>query len=315
MIENDLISVLIPAYNAEKYLHKAIKSVLKQTYRNFELIILDDGSTDQTKAIAEQFAATDSRVKVYTKQNERNLGKTRNHMMQYVTGKYMVWVDSDDTVHPKFLENLYRAITTADADLAVCGFRAQIFNFPLCRPWVKRTKTYTSDVMYDRLILGLSFVMWNKIFKTELARQVSFVEKSVAEDFWYCLAYLKHCRKIAITNDRLYRYILRKGSVSHKKFSAAELEFVQNLTDAIAAEPDAHVREVLCAWLAFSSGMYTLLADKKQYAAAIPQLKDNFYQYKHYFLQNKMAKKMLKLLMRLSTITWNRRRKKTFAWI
>ena len=104
-IENaPLISVLVPMYNTQKTIKRCINSIIKQTYTNLEIVLLDDGSVDNTYNIAKTFADVDKRIKLLTKPNEKNLAKTRNYLLENYTGDYIVWVDSDDVLHKKYVE-------------------------------------------------------------------------------------------------------------------------------------------------------------------------------------------------------------------
>ena len=118
----DEISVIIPIYNVEKYLEKCIDSVLAQTYRNIEIILVDDGSTDKCADICDSYLKKDSRVKVIHKVNG-GLSSARNAGLDIAEGDFISFVDSDDFIEKEMLEKLYEALMEADADMAVCNFR------------------------------------------------------------------------------------------------------------------------------------------------------------------------------------------------
>ena len=120
MTENDknLISVIIPLYNAEKYLKNCITSVVGQTYRNLEIILVDDGSNDNSLSICEKFALQDNRIKVFH-QNNGGVASARNKGLSEASGEFIAWVDSDDSIEPEYIEKLYDAVKEYNADISI----------------------------------------------------------------------------------------------------------------------------------------------------------------------------------------------------
>ena len=116
-----MISVIVPVYNVEKYLRQCLDSVLAQTYRELEIILVDDGSTDGSGAICDEYATRDSRIKVVHQQNG-GLSSARNAGLDLATGEYVAFVDSDDYIHETMLELLYQALVENNADTVICNF-------------------------------------------------------------------------------------------------------------------------------------------------------------------------------------------------
>ncbi len=141
------ISVITPVYNTEKYLLKCLNSIKNQTFKDFEVILIDDGSKDASPAILDEFAKTDARFKVFHKKNE-GVTKARKDGIEYATGTYIAWVDSDDWIEENHLEQLYNAITANNADICVCNF-------------VKEDKTGCTK--YEEIISNLSNPLSNLI--------------------------------------------------------------------------------------------------------------------------------------------------------
>ena len=116
----DKISVIVPVYNVRKYLKKAIYSIINQKYRNLEIILVDDGSTDGSGEICDEFKKIDDRIVVYHKENG-GLSSTRNYGMKKATGDYVIFIDSDDYIHQEMIFSLYEERKKVDADVSVCG--------------------------------------------------------------------------------------------------------------------------------------------------------------------------------------------------
>lgn len=287
-----LVSVLVPMYNTEKTIKRCIKSILKQTYTNLEIVLLDDGSKDNTYNIAKEFASQDKRIKLLTKQNEKNIGKTRNYLLNNYSGEYVVWVDSDDVLHKKYVEKLYKAISTTDADLGVCGFNLMFSNFMLFRPLFPKIKTFENEKIYSNIILNhkVGFMLWNKIFKHELIKDIRFEEKvKFGEDFAFVFKYLSRVKKVAYINDKLYKYIVRPGSETTKKFSENKMTFVAYLENLLQEQQEEHIKKPLKAWLGFSGVSMLYLAKKSKYdnIEHLQKLYELGHKYKADFKSNK----------------------------
>ena len=115
-----MISVIVPVYNVEKYLDRCVKSILSQSFSDFELLLVDDGSPDRCGEMCDEYAKGDSRIKAFHKRNG-GLSDARNFGIEKALGEYLMFVDSDDYIHEQMLETLHRLITENDADLAVCS--------------------------------------------------------------------------------------------------------------------------------------------------------------------------------------------------
>ncbi len=264
----DLISVLVPMYNTENTIARCIKSILNQTYTNLEVVLLNDGSKDKTYEIAESFAKLDSRIKLFTKENEKNISITRNFLLNKFTGKYVVWVDSDDVLHKKYVETLYKSITKTNADCAVCGFSLKFHNSPLIKNPFSRTKLILKENIFEKVILNhkVGFSLWNKMYKAELLHGLQFnLNVKFGEDFDFILQYLKRCNSLVYINQKLYKYISRPTSETRQKFSDKKISFIEHLKVLLQTEEDAKIKNILSSWLFFSSITILYLAKKGKY--------------------------------------------------
>jgi len=307
--DEPLISVLVPMYNTEKTIARCIKSILKQTYINLEIVLLDDGSVDNTYQIAKSFADKDKRIKLWTKPNEKNLGKTRNFLLENYSGEYVVWVDSDDVLHKKYVEKLYKAITSTNADLGVCGFNLMFANLLLCRPLFPKVKVFENQEIYNNIILNhrVGFMLWNKIFKHEIIKDIRFDEAvTFGEDFAFVYKYLKQVKKVAYCNDKLYKYIVRPGSETTKKFSQKKMSFVYYLENLLEQENNPEIKHVISCWLAFTGVSMLFLAKKSKYdnIEDLQKLYEIAHKYKTDFKKNKNVKFVHKLVVFFGLRFW-----------
>lgn len=204
-----MISIIVPIYNVAKYLKKCLTSIQNQTFTDFEVLMINDGSTDNSQSIASNFTS-DQRFKLI---NKRNGGQSsaRNIGLDRCIGEYICFIDSDDFVEPSFLENLYTLLIKEDADIAQCGVN-RITEEGRIVPY---SYTGLKDSVYTDIhsyIMSSSFVIWNKIYKKELFNGMKFFEGIKFED--YCLApqIYSRAKKIVSTKDILYNYLWRKES-------------------------------------------------------------------------------------------------------
>lgn len=210
-----IISVIVPIYNSEKYLNKCIDSILNQSYKNFELILIDDGSKDNSLSICNKYAALDSRVKVHHKENE-GIAKTRNYGLQVACGEYITFVDSDDYVDNNFLKLLFEAIEENHCELSICSF-ARFMDSKIIH-----NNTEESRVV-DKSDLELLFFTdsnigkanWNKLYKARLLGNMQFPDICLGEDYVFNFEYLKKVKKVAIINNELYYYRITPASLSN----------------------------------------------------------------------------------------------------
>ena len=165
-MENKLISVLIPMYNSEKYILECISSIQSQTYNNFEIIVVDDGSSDNSNEIVRNLAINDSRIKLFKKENEKSLSIARNYLLSKISGEYFIFVDSDDVVSPLFLELLMKCSNETNSDISCCNFTIRNKGFSKSKK-LKKLYSYNRKEALLEMILGKDghFMVWNKLIK------------------------------------------------------------------------------------------------------------------------------------------------------
>ena len=208
------ISVIVPVYKVEKYLDACVDSILNQTFTDFELILVDDGSPDNCGAICDKYAALDGRVRVIH-QNNAGLSSARNAGVDAATGRYICFVDSDDLVAPDYCRELYGLLDGTEYDFSFCGVcRFRDGSEP--RPKMDNSPLTVTNTQYAAMQLEhkTEFGVWNKLFRRELFNQIRFAPGKVHEDVIFSADLLRILhRGIVATEQQLYYYRQREGSI------------------------------------------------------------------------------------------------------
>lgn len=211
------VSVLIPVYNVEKYVGHCIDSVLHQTYPDIEIVLINDGSSDRSLQICEQYAKNYSNVFVYSYKNA-GISTTRNRALDHVHGRYVMFVDSDDYIHPEMIEQMVSTMHEQSSDIVLCGYRMDYFKIiPLLRKVASR-QTMTNIEALHKLIAnqGVNNYPWAKLFKTEMFQGVRFPNQLEGfEDTRTIFKTFLNAKKIAAIPNRYYHYVQRKGSLTN----------------------------------------------------------------------------------------------------
>ena len=214
-----LISVIVPIFQMEKYLDKCISSIIAQSYDNLEIILVDDGSDDNSPAICDKYQAEDSRVKVIHKKNG-GLSQARNYGLRVATGNFIGFVDSDDWIEPNMYELLLSALLDTGADIAVCNFKYE-FQKATTIPKVKdsaRIQLYSSEEALRMIIKWSGFirtVVWNKLYKRSILDKLKFPNGKLYEDNLWTAQAIGNAKSIVCINIHLYHYLIRADSLSH----------------------------------------------------------------------------------------------------
>ena len=217
-----LISVIVPVYQVEPYLHRCVDSILAQTLSDFELILVDDGSPDSCGAICDEYAEKDSRIHVMH-QNNQGQAAARNHALDWVfansESEYISFVDSDDWVHPQFLELLLRGIQRFDVNLCQCKhIKTQKYILPKDVEAV-----YSCITPKEEYIHAYSPFIWEKLYKRHIWKELRFPEGQIYEDLaiWYKLLFQE--KQIAFLDEELYYYFDNSDSTVNQKWRSGRL--------------------------------------------------------------------------------------------
>lgn len=217
---DDKVSIIVPVYNGEKYLSNCLDSIINQTYRNFELFIINDGSTDKTFDIATRYKKLDRRINLINKVNE-GVSVSRNIGISKSSGKYLCFVDADDFLEKNAIELLVNSMKKEKADLVIGSYNI------LRRKKVTKKNILIEDYMDKEKLINIIIennillaTPWGKLFKTEIIKknQIRFDEKmEIAEDTVFNLEYLDKISNISIISDVVYNYVLG-GYASNLKY-------------------------------------------------------------------------------------------------
>lgn len=231
------VSIIVPVYQVEKYIGQCVDSILAQTFTDFELILVDDGSKDQSGQICDEYAEIDERVKVIHKENG-GLSDARNKGMDQAVGNYFMFVDSDDYIAPTMVECLYRNILNENADIAACNY---LYYFENDRKKnfatnIKSEVLSGAEIFYNRKNernYGIWTVAWNKIYKKETLGNKRFRFGKYHEDeFWANDIYQMNIKIVTIP-ECLYYYRQRDNSIMGKKSIVRNMDILEAFQERI----------------------------------------------------------------------------------
>lgn len=224
----ELISIIVPVYNVEKYLKKCVDSIVNQTYKNLEIILVDDGATDNSGKICDELVELDNRIKVYHKKNG-GLSDARNYGVERATGDYIGFVDSDDYIDAEMYEKLYEAIKKENVDVAEC-------NLKIVYP--EKTELFTDEKyyqIYNKQEYLEEYLKIEKIFgsacvrltKADIAKKLKFPVGKLYEDTYYAYDLIGIVDKYVIMDNPYYNYLMRENSITNAKFNPRIFDLIE----------------------------------------------------------------------------------------
>ena len=221
------ISVFVPVYNVEKYFSEFVNIILAQTFNDFEVICVNDGSTDNSPEILRQYADKDQRVKIVTQSNQ-GLSMARNNGLKEAGGDYVYFMDSDDAIHPKCLETAYTLAEKQQADLVCFSYIKMKEKIPDTGAFdisKLKSKTTCSPLQY---CFGkkykIRFNVWTKFYRRKLLNGLEFIPKIHFEDYPHTFAVMARKPKTVIIDEPLYFYRINENSISHQKSSPQQIK-------------------------------------------------------------------------------------------
>ncbi|AHF60203.1 TPA: glycosyltransferase family 2 protein [Streptococcus suis] len=212
------ISIIVPIYNVEQYLSKCINSIVNQTYKHIEILLVNDGSTDNSEEICLAYAKKDSRIRYFKKENG-GLSDARNYGISRAKGDYLAFIDSDDFIHSEFIQRLHEAIERENALVAVAGYdRVDASgHFLTAEPLPTNQAVLSGRNVCKKLLEadGHRFVVaCNKLYKKELFEDFRFEKGKIHEDEYFTYRLLYELEKVAIVKECLYYYVDRENSIT-----------------------------------------------------------------------------------------------------
>lgn len=239
LLDDDiLVSIIVPVYKVEKYLGRCIDSLIAQTYKTIEIILVDDGSPDKCPGICDKYALTDDRIKVIHKENG-GLSDARNAGIEAATGEYLMFVDGDDYISPDMTEKLYLALKKNDADMSICNFvcvneDGSVYDGKM---WEQiQDGLITGRDVLEIMLTGdyVTYVIaCNKLYKRQIFQSIRFPQGKIHEDDFVAHYLFGMCDRVACIKDACYFYLQREGSIIHKEDYRGKMNGLQALADRI----------------------------------------------------------------------------------
>ena len=217
-MEEKLLTVIVPVYNVEKYIHRCVESILAQTYKNLQIILVDDGSPDNCGAICDEYTKKDSRIIAVHQENE-GLSGARNSGMLFAKGEYIAFVDSDDWIHPQMYEKMMDALKRDNLDIvrvAVCETDGKEY-----KKNILPSPDLANRVLEGDTIFALYFkeflckVVWNAVYKREIVEGILSPERCQFEDNYVSGRYLYRAKRMMILDTPLYYYWMNPNGISN----------------------------------------------------------------------------------------------------
>lgn len=255
-----MISIIVPIYNVQQYLSKCIESIFAQSFRDIEIILVDDGSTDECPQMCDEFAKQDCRIRVIHKKNG-GLSDARNAGMKVAQGEWIYFLDSDDWMHPEALQTLYDFAKENNCDVVQGGlyyaYEDHLLYRQPSRKELKQCVLDNEDAMHQLVVNDrVKNFAWGKLYKTELIRGVEFpVGKYFEDSFWQHLI-MHRVKKYGIVDDPLYYYRQRENGISGN-FSERNLDLLKGYEERISFikrnYPELEKEMILAYWKVLNS--------------------------------------------------------------
>lgn len=226
-MSNEKVSIIVPVYNVEDYLSRCMDSILRQTYTNIEIIVVDDGATDKSGELCDKYAQKDSRVRVVHQEN-RGLSGARNTGIDTATGEYITFIDSDDYVADNYVEELLLILHQHKADISICmgkKFSDVVGNL---EKGEDKIFLYTSETALESMLYRkkVNSYAWGKMYKRKLFEEVRFPVGELFEDVKTIYKVYDIANIIALTEQQLYFYYQRTGSIVNSEFNIKKMDQV-----------------------------------------------------------------------------------------
>lgn len=228
-----MVSIVVPVYNVEKYLDKCVQSLVNQTYKDIEILLIDDGSTDNSGQMCDEYAKQDNRITVYHKENG-GLSDARNYGMDRAMGEYILFVDSDDYIELDMVEFLISKI--GDCDMATCGVFDDYPSKTISSCTDESISFETDNLEAFRLILVGNTAIVSvccKLIKTEMAKKQRFRVGKLYEDAFFNNELMFNVKNVSINTKPLYHYVHREGSITTSSFKSKDIDVIKAYEETV----------------------------------------------------------------------------------
>lgn len=296
---NKSISVIIPVYNVEKYLSRCMRSLLNQSFSDFEILLIDDGSTDKSGRLCDMYSEKFDLIKTYHKVNG-GLSDARNYGIDRAKGKYITFIDPDDFVHKDYLRTLFELIQEDDVQVScISGIRylegSKIPSAGNCPGYT----VDTVDGLRNMLIReGFGVSAWGKLFERDLFKKVRFPTGKVYEDIFTIPYVIAKSPKISYKSEYMYYYFVRKGSITHEKFDSRDfmmLEGLNKLSKFIMTNYPELIDAMKCRYIWDILSLINKACNTKEYKKLVKKIISNNNKFWNSALENTYLDKRRKI--------------------
>lgn len=224
-----IISIIVPVYNVEKYLDRCVESILNQTFTDFQLILVDDGSKDKSPAICNRWSQKDKRIKVIHKENA-GASAARNEGLKHATGEYVGFVDADDWIARDMYQYLFHLITRHHADVAACGFTRRTTDMEYGTQG-ERLTFLDSKEMWDYFyrVNGepSNYSIWNRLYRRDILKGITFLEGKITEDVMFSYEVTQKANCMVVSNLKKYLYFKNELGVTRSRLCKKDMDLLE----------------------------------------------------------------------------------------
>lgn len=307
-MKQDLISVIVPVYNVEKYISRCVESILAQTYTNVEILLIDDGATDNSGKICDDFAKKDKRIVVIHKENE-GVSVARNTALDIAKGKYITFVDSDDYIAEDCVERLYNLLMLYEADISMVGLETVYnYNTKLVKGKKKKISCYSNIEAVETLLYrkGITNGPCGKLYKKQLFDEIHFPAGIVlAEDLAIMYRLLYIAQKVVCSKEKKYFYYQRKSSIIHKKNDKKNMDRIKVSNEILEWSkeicPQCYPAATTRLFVSCLQALREVTLEDSQNMELLEEIKKNIKQYRKSIMRDKKATLSTRFM---ASITW-----------
>ncbi len=286
-MKKEKISVVVPIYNAETFLEKCLTSIVNQTYKDLEIILINDGSTDSSLAICEKYTKSDQRIKLINQEN-KGVSTARNRGIEESTGKYIIFIDADDYIELNMFEVLATEMFEYDVDMTMCGYKkVDIAGNILFESKALVEKYFDEEVFRQYLFEGDYYreILCNKLFKTDIIKKnnIRFREDiHINETIIFILDFVIYSRKFIYENKLLYNYVYHKNSALNSKFNLKKLSVLSSYVRLLEYDLSESIKnkikyKYLYEGYAFAYKLKKIKVDNSDLKQNLKEFKEKYY--------------------------------------
>lgn len=297
-MQEKLISIVVPVYNVEDYLERCINSIINQKYSALQIILVDDGSTDDSGKICDKFAMADKRITVIHKENG-GLSDARNFGIDIAEGELISFVDSDDYIDYTYILKLYNLLLLYDADISTVGIRKiYALSGELKDKSKEKIKCFSGEKSMEMLLYQkkISNCACGKIYKIDLFDGIRYPIGTLYEDLGTTYKLLYKAKKVACSTEKLYFYFQRSGSIMYKKFDKKNFNRIQISQDilkwVIKNCPEYEKAAVSRFFISNIQVLREIPIEKEEFQLELKMLEQNIFYYRKLVMRDRKAKKI-----------------------